>query len=171
MRALDRKLVRDFRRLWSQALAVALVLACGVATLILAIGAYRSLEEKRRAYYERYRFGDIFATATRAPRALGDRIRAIPDVAAVELRIAKLVLLDIAGMEEPATGMAISLPDHGQPAVNALFLRKGRLPEEGRELEVVVNENFVEAHGFELGSEFQAILDGAKTTLRVVGVA
>jgi putative ABC transport system permease protein len=43
MRALDLKLMRDFRRLWAQGLAVALVVACGVATLILAIGAYRSL--------------------------------------------------------------------------------------------------------------------------------
>ena len=31
MTALDRKLIRDFRRLWAQALAIALVLACGVA--------------------------------------------------------------------------------------------------------------------------------------------
>ncbi len=171
MRALDLKLTRDFRRLWTQALAVALVLACGVATLILAIGSYRSLEETRRAYYERYRFGDVFAMATRAPRALGDRIRAIPGVAAVELRIAKPVLLDIAGMVEPATGMAISLPEHGEPAVNALFLRSGRLPQEGRALEVVINENFAEAHAFRAGSEFQAILDGVKTTLHVVGIA
>lgn len=171
MRALDIKLIRDLRRMWAQALAVALVLACGVATLILAIGAYRSLEETRRAYYERYRFGDVFASATRAPRELADRIRAIPDVAAVELRIAEPVLLDIPDMAEPATGMAISLPEHGAPAVNALFLRRGRLPQEGRALEVVVNENFAESHGFAPGSEFQAILDGVKTSLHVVGIA
>lgn len=171
MRALDIKLIRDFRRMWAQALAVALVLACGVATLILAIGAYRSLEETQRAYYERYRFGDVFASATRAPRALIDQIRAIPDVAAVELRISEPVLLDIEDLVEPATGIAISLPDRGEPAVNAIFLRKGRLPDHGNDLEVVVNENFAESHGFELGSEFRALLNGAKTTLRVVGIA
>jgi energy-coupling factor transporter ATP-binding protein EcfA2 len=33
---LDRKLLRDLGRLWAQALAVALVMACGVMTLILA---------------------------------------------------------------------------------------------------------------------------------------
>ncbi len=171
MRALDLKLVRDLRRLWAQALAVALVLACGVATLILAIGAYRSLEETQRAYYDRYRFGDVFASATRAPRALIDRIRAIPDVAAVELRITEPVLLDINGVAEPATGQAISLPDRGEPAVNAIFLRQGRLPDTGRDLEVVINENFAEAHGFVLGTEFHALMDGVKTKLRVVGIA
>lgn len=171
MRALDVKLVRDFRRLWAQAFAVALVLACGVATLILAIGAYRSLEETRRAYYERYRFGDIFASATRAPRSLETVIREIPGVAAAELRVMKPVLLDIEGMREPATGVAISLPKRGEPAVNSLFLRRGRLPEAGSRLEVVVNEDFAEAHGFLPGSTFHAIMDGAKTELSVVGIA
>ena len=49
MRSLDKKLVRDFRRMWAQVLAVALVLASGVATLVLALGALRSLEETRAA--------------------------------------------------------------------------------------------------------------------------
>ena len=33
-------------------------------------------------------------------------------------------------MAEPATGMLISIPDHGEPAVNRLYLRSGRLPPE-----------------------------------------
>ena len=61
MRALDIKLFRDLRRLWAQALAIALVIAGGVATLVLAVGSYRSLDETRTAYYERYRFADVFA--------------------------------------------------------------------------------------------------------------
>ena len=77
MRALDKKLLRDLARLWAQALAVALVMACGVATLILAVGVYRSLEQTRTAYYERYRFGDVFATAVRAPNNLAGTIAAI----------------------------------------------------------------------------------------------
>ena len=68
MRALDKKLLRDMVRLWAQALAIALVMASGVTTLILAVGAYRSLEETRAAYYERYRFADVFASAKRAPQ-------------------------------------------------------------------------------------------------------
>ena len=68
MHALDRKLLRDFRRLWAQALAIALVLACGVAILLTTFGTYISLEETRTAYYERNRFADVFADATRAPR-------------------------------------------------------------------------------------------------------
>ena len=39
MRMLDRKLLRDLRRMWAQALAIALVIASGVATFVLAGGA------------------------------------------------------------------------------------------------------------------------------------
>ena len=115
MRALDRKLIRDLRRLWAQALAIALVMACGVATLVLAVGTYRSLHETRAAYYERYRFGDVFGSAVRAPMALASAIARIDGVAAVEPRIVEPVLLDIPGLREPATGLAISLPAEGAP--------------------------------------------------------
>ena len=67
MPVLDRKLLRDLARMWAQVLAIALVMACGVATILIAIGAYRSLEETRAAFYDRYRFASIFASATRAP--------------------------------------------------------------------------------------------------------
>ncbi|TIV21244.1 MAG: ABC transporter permease, partial [Mesorhizobium sp.] len=89
MRALDIKLFRDLLRLWAQALAIALVVGGGVATLLLAVGSYRSLDETRTAYYERYRFADVFATVRRAPKALLGRIAEIPGVASVDARIAQ----------------------------------------------------------------------------------
>ncbi len=170
MRALDKKLIRDLGRLWAQSLAVALVMACGSATLIMAVGTYRSLSETREAYYERYRFGDVFASAVRAPNAVAASIAQIDGVAAVEPRIVHAILLDIEGLREPATGLAISLPTMGEPAVNALFLREGRLPEPARANEVVVNVNFATAHGFSTGSTFDAIIGGSKVTLSIVGI-
>ena len=170
MRVLDRKLIRDLRRLWAQALAVALVMACGVATLVLSVGTYRSLEETRAAYYERYRFGEVFSSAVRAPNSLAARFAALDGVAAVETRIVKPVVLDIAGVREPATGLAISLPADREPSVNALFLRAGRFPEPARANEVAVNFNFAEAHGFDVGSTFEAIVSGSKVTLTIVGI-
>jgi len=168
---LDKKLFRDFVRLWGQALAIALVMASGVTTLILAVGTYRSLDETRAAYYERYGFADLFATAKRAPEHLIDRIVGIPGVAAADPRISKFALLDIEGMVNPATGMVRSLPDHGELILNRLYLRSGRMPEPGRVDEVTVNESFANAHGFRAGSTFEAILNGRKRTLRIVGIA
>ena len=90
MPALDIKLFRDVVRLWAQVLAIALVIGGGVATLVLAVGSHRSLEETRIAYYERYSFADVFALVKRAPKALVDQITQIPGIAAVDVRIAKL---------------------------------------------------------------------------------
>lgn len=166
---LDRKVLRDLRRMWAQVLAIALVIACGAATLILAIGSYRSLDETRRAYYDRHRFGHVFAGATRAPLSLEDAVVAIPGVAATELRIAKPVLLDIAGMGEPAAAIAISVPEGRDITVNRLYLRSGRLPAAERPDEVAVNAPFAAAHGFAAGSSFAAIINGRKRTLTIVG--
>jgi putative ABC transport system permease protein len=171
MQMLDRKLFRDLQRLWAQALAIALVVAGGSATFVGAVGSLRSLEETRTAYYERYQFADVFAPLRRAPKALANRIAEIPGVAAVEPRIAKLALLDIPGLREPATGQFISLPESGQPSLNRLYMRMGRMPEPGAPDEVVVSEGFAEAHAYTLGSHFSAILNGRKRNLVIVGTA
>ena len=163
--------MRDLRHIWAQALAIALVMAAGVSTLILAVGAYRSLDETRSAYYERHRFADVFSSMTRAPKRLEQQILALPGIAAAETRIVKPALLDIEGFPQPATGRAISLPDFAEQRLNRLYLRVGRLPEPGSEDEVVVNEAFATAHGFTIGSKFKAILNGKKRQLTIVGTA
>ncbi|EKD61206.1 MAG: hypothetical protein ACD_54C00349G0002, partial [uncultured bacterium] len=45
--ALDRKLLRDLRRLGPQILAIAAVLACGIMVLVMATGTQRSLVQTR----------------------------------------------------------------------------------------------------------------------------
>ena len=170
MRALDLKLFRDLRRLWAQALAIALVVAGGVASLVMAVGSYRSLEETRSAYYERHQFADVFANVRRAPNMLAARIAEIPGVAAVETRIVKFALLDVPNFSQPATGQIVSLPESGQPVLNHLYIRLGRLPEPGSLQEVAVNENFANAHAFKPGARFSAILNGRKRDLVVTGI-
>ncbi|MCF8478465.1 MAG: ABC transporter permease, partial [Pseudolabrys sp.] len=171
MSALHRKLLRDLVRLWPQALAIAMVMAAGAATLILGIGAHESLAETRAAYYERNRFADVFANLTRAPNIYADEIAKIPGVAAVETRIAKIALLDLPKVAEPASAMFVSIPELREQKLNLLYLRSGRLPLPGEEREVVVSEPFANANDFKIGSTFEAILNGRKRTLRVVGTA
>jgi putative ABC transport system permease protein len=167
---LDRKLLRDLWHIRGQALAIALVIASGVATLILSLGAYQSLEETRRAYYERYRFADIFASAKRVPNHLREAIADIPGVADVETRAVFPVLLDIAGLREPATGRLLSLPDTGPERLNRVYLREGRLPEPLSSQEVAVNESFAKAHKFRPGDRLTAIINGRKKELLIVGM-
>ncbi len=168
---LNRKLLRDLWHMRGQAVAIALVIASGVATLLLALGASGSLEETRRAYYERYRFADIFAAAKRAPNYLKAEIARIPGVGDVETRAVSSVLLDIAGMPEPATGHLISLPETGLPALNRVYLREGRLPEPLSTREVTISDSFAKAHGFRPGDKLSAIINGRKRELMIVGIA
>lgn len=170
LHVLDKKLLRDLIHIWAQALAVSLVMACGVATIILAVGASRSLEETRSAFYDRYRFGSVFATVVRAPNHLESRIKAIPGVSAAELRVVKPVILDITGMAEPASGLVVSVPDNREAEVNRLYVRTGRLPSAKQGSEVAVIETFAAAHGFRPGDRFNVIMNGRKRELTIVGI-
>ncbi len=170
MNVLDRKLLRDLMRLWAQVLAIALVLAAGVAALVLSNGAQNSLRETRDAYYDRYRFADVFAAATRAPMEAALDIAAIDGVAMAEPRIYQSAILDVPGLSDPATGTFISLPRKGRPRLNDHFLRSGRIPDADSRDQVLANETFVKAHGFTLGSTFTALLNGKKRSLTIVGV-
>jgi putative ABC transport system permease protein len=171
MKALDKKLFRDVLRLWAQGLAIALVIGGGVATLVMAAGSIRSLEETRTAYYERYEFADLFANVKRAPKQLINRIREIPGVALAEPRIARLALLDVPGSREPVTAEFISLPDEAEQHLNRIYLRSGRLPRPGQAEEAVVYDGFANAHDMQIGAHFSAILNGHKQELIMVGTA
>ncbi|MDE3080306.1 MAG: ABC transporter permease, partial [Paracoccaceae bacterium] len=170
MRALDRKLLRDLRRLWAQALAIALVLGCGVMVLVLATGTERSLRMTRASYYDRSHFAEVFAQATRAPKGLVTDIARIPGVAQVEARVAMTVLLDLPGMLRPAQARVLSLPATGAPVLNRPTLRLGRLPDPGQTDEVALSENFADANNLRPGMSFAAILNGQRRDLRVTGL-
>jgi len=167
---LDIKLLRDLKRVWTQALAIALVIGCGVATLVMFLGTLSSLEATREAYYDRYRFADVFAPLKRAPERIKAQAAQIPGVAAVETRIVKEVILDLKGLDEPATARLVSLPDRGEPRLNNVYLRRGRLLERARNNEVLIDEAFAEAHGFHPGDSFEAILNGRKRDLVIAGI-
>ena len=174
MRMLDKKLMRDLWRLKGQGLAIALVMASGVAVLVMAIGTHRSLTEIRNTYYERYRFADVFAQVKRAPRSLVQRISRLPGVVRVEPRIIGSVILDIKGLAKPASGRLVSLPagtsSDGQPKLNRLYLRTGRLPAPDARNEVVINEAFARAHGFTPGMKIGAIVNGQRRNVKIVGI-
>lgn len=170
MRALNRKLWRDLWHMRGQAVAIAAVIGCGIAVFNGAHSTLHSLESARQSYYERYRFAEVFSGLRRAPRSVADRAREIPGVDAVDDRIVEGVILDVPGLPEPAVGKLISLPDTGEPRLNAVHLLRGRFPEAFRTGEVLAEEAFVSAHGFEPGDRIEAVLNGRLQELTIVGV-
>lgn len=171
MSLLDRKLLRDLRALKSQALAVALVMGCGLAMMIMTRSLILSLESTRDDYYRDYRFGDIFARLKRAPLSVGEELSSVPGVAAVQTGISLQVTLDLPGMAEPAVGLIQSLPEQGELVLNRLYLRRGKiLTGRGSSGEILVGEAFAEAHGLEPGDRIAAVVYGRKQTFRIAGV-
>jgi len=59
---LDRKLLRDLRRIGGQAAAIVVVVACAVATAVMSFGVLRSLEQARAQYYEAARCAHLVAS-------------------------------------------------------------------------------------------------------------
>lgn len=171
MNALDRKLRRDMVRLKGQAIAIALVMACGVTTLVASLGTQNSLEATRAAYYERFRFAHVFATATRAPDSLLARIGRIEGVSGVGARVAAAGIADVRGFIEPVAVRTVSLDARAARPLNGLYLRRGRMPEDGHGDEVAVDDNFAEAHGLRPGDTLSVTVLGTKHTFRIVGTA
>ena len=171
MRALTKKLWRDLRHLRGQAVAIALVIAAGVAIYVVMESTLVSLDLTQRTYYERYRFADVFASAKRAPISLAPAIAAIPGVAQIETRVVSDVLLDVPGLVEPAVGRLVGIPAPRRAMLCDVFLRQGRYIEAGRPDEVLLSETFAKLHGLVPGSVLPAILHGRRRSLRVVGLA
>lgn len=171
MTALARKLLRELWRMKAQMLAIALVIASGVALFVTLKSAFDSLDLIQRTYYDRYRFGDVFATLQRAPDRLESRIGEIPGVSQVQTRVVAGVNLDLPDVSEPVIGRLISIPDQGRPRVNDLFLEVGRLPEPGRDDEIALSATFAEAHDLEPGDTLTAVLNGRRRNLEIVGLA
>jgi putative ABC transport system permease protein len=171
IRALDRKLLRDLLGMKGQAVAIGMVLAAGIAMYVTYLSNFDSLRRTQAAYYDRFRFADVFAATKRAPLRLEERLREIPGVAVVETRVVVDVTLDVPGVSEPTRGRLVSVPEDRRPALNDLYLRRGRWIEPGREDEVLLNEAFASAHGLEPGSRLAALVNGRRRALRVAGVA
>ena len=171
MTTLRKKLVRELAESKGQSFAIAAVVASGVAVFVMALTTLNFLKSTRDAYYDRYRFGDVFASLTRAPRDLRLRLENIEGVASLQTRIVVDVTLDVERLEEPATGRLISIPAHREPRLNAYFLKEGRLPNPAIADEVLVSEAFFLANQLALGDRISAILNGRLQDLLIVGVA
>jgi putative ABC transport system permease protein len=172
VRALSRKVLREFLELRGQVIAIALVMTSAIATLVMSLSNYQALHDTREAYYRESRFADVFAQVRRAPASLLSEVRALPGVREAEARVVAGVSLEVEGFADPVTGLLVSLPPEAESGagLNRVYLRAGRLPHPLRGGEVVVGEAFAEAHGFAPGDRLVAIMNGRRKALEIVGV-
>ncbi len=171
MSPLDHKLLRDLWRMKGQATAIGVVIAVGVAMLVMMTGLVTSLGETRAAYYERYRLADVFAPVMRAPDRLAGRLAAIPGVGSVEPRVVGGALIDLPDVDLPVQAQAVSLPDLRAPRLNDVLLTDGRMNDADRSDEILLLQSFARAHGLRPGDRISATMNGARRSFRIAGLA
>ena len=174
MQALDRKLWRDLRHLWSQVLTIALVVASGVAGFLSTFSAWDALSWSREQHYAQARFADVFSSLRRAPVSLLPRIAALPGVAQVQDGVAHGVQVFLPGVQDPIRGRLTAIDPRVPQTLNQVTLREGRWPSEtmssGR-LEVLVSAAFAQARQLRPGDPLQALMNGKLQSLTVAGIA
>ncbi|HJV71567.1 ABC transporter permease [Ideonella sp.] len=173
MKALDRKLLRDLKLMWSQALTIALVVASGVGGFITSLSAVDSLALARDRFYADGRFADVFASVKRAPNALADVLREVPGVADAQTTLEEIVRIELPGVVDPIIGQLIGLDRRRPQHMNRVSVASGRLPDlhANSQLEVLVSEGFAQAHHLHPGSTLSAQINGRQRTLVVTGTA
>jgi len=175
MTALHTKLWRDLHRLWAQVLTIAVVVAIGVAGFVGMFSVHESLKGSRDSFYRDNRLADVFIHLKRAPVVLRDHLAAIEGVAEVQLSVVMDAQIALPDAQGPVTGRFIGLDlarVHAQrQGLNALSLRSGRWPEQGREMEAVVSDRFAVARHLKPGDRVQAILNGRLQNIHLVGTA
>jgi len=171
MKVLTKKLARDMYKSWGQALAVAAVVFCGVASYVSVASAHRNLLLTRDTYYAQYRLADFFILLERAPRTAIFKLEAIPGVREARGRVVKDVNLDVEGFDESRIGRIISMPDRPEPVLNDICMMSGRYFEKGTANEVILSQAFARENGLEIGDSLDASINNKKHTLRVVGTA
>lgn len=175
MKALDRKVLRDLRLLWSQALTIALVVASGISAFVATLSAVESLALARDGFYAAARFADVFASARRAPDSLAARLRAIEGVVDAQTTVESAARVTVPGSSDPVIGQLIGLPARAAQRLNLVSLRNGRFPQPGArgsgELEAAVSEGFALAHRLRPGDHVEALVNGKLRRLRITGLA
>jgi len=171
MKVLDRKLLRDLWTSKGQAVAVTMVILCGVASFVCVLSAYRSLKLTRDTYYEAYRFADFWVPLEKAPSRVVHKVEALPGVLRAEGRIVQDVNLDVATNPDPCTGRVISLPQARGTAINDVHLVSGRYFSAGVGNEVILSDRFARENRLEIGDRIWATMNDRKQPLRIIGTA
>ena len=178
MRVLDRKLLRDLRSMWSQALTIALVVASGIAGFITTRSAVDSLERARDRFYAEGRFAEVFASLKRAPNALADSLRALPGVADVQTTVEHMVRIELPGVDDPVLGQLIGIDLRRPLSMNRVTVQSGLSLEDldaeaatgGKPIPALVSPGFAQTRQIQPGARVLALINGRQRTLEIVGI-
>lgn len=169
--SLHLKMLRDLWGMKGQALAIAVVMAGGVATFVMSRTVLEALLLTQATFYRDYQFSDVFVSLKRAPNSMGERLAEIPGIQTVETRVIASANVEVEGYGRPASAEIVSVPDHGRPLLNQLYMKRGRMVDSTKDNEVIISEAFALAHKLNPGDHVLATINGRRRRLDIVGIA
>ncbi|MHA7872903.1 MAG: ABC transporter permease, partial [Hyphococcus sp.] len=167
---LDRKLIRDLWRIKGQAAAIVFVIAAGISLLVMSRGMMTSLDETMRAYYERYRFADMYAPAKRAPDHILNDVRALAGISDAEGRISGGGLVTLPEVNAPISARVISFDPEAPAPINGVHLSDGGMISPTRSDEALLLESFAAAHDLHPGDSIEITMNGVRHEFEIAGV-
>ncbi|MDR7544595.1 MAG: ABC transporter permease, partial [Armatimonadota bacterium] len=171
MSVLALKLIRDLWQSRWQHLAVGTMVLLGVAFFDAAYMTYRNLEASYATSYRRLRFEDFSVTFHAAPEQAADRVRRIPGVTAVEGRLVEDVIIELPGRStKKLVGRLIGVPADRRPAVNDMFVTRGRYLSSRTAREILLESSFAKFHRVDPGDVLDVVRGGGRARLRVAGI-
>lgn len=168
MRVLWRKLTRELWLRKGSLLALVAIVTIGEGCLTGLACTYFDMDLARERFYRENRLAHFSLDFKRAPLAVVEELRQVPNVAQLEARISLPVRVEWEG--DLLSGTIHSLPSAHQPLNNALSLTQGGWFG-GDGSETIVNEAFGRAHNLRPGSPLRVLLQGQERALTVVGRA
>ena len=176
-----KKTLRDLRKSLAQTIALVIVVALGVASLLALIGAYRDLGSSYNRTYAELRFADATFEVQSAPESLLSDIRNLQGVTAVTGRLIVDTGIDVtgaAGKQEQVRARLIGIPRSQEPAVDSVLVTDGNYfgpapassgstPSNGQ---VLVESHFAKIYGLKPGDRVFPLINGTKTPLEVSGI-
>lgn len=160
---------RDLRAAWAQSLALLLIVALGVASLVALTGAYRDLGSSYHHTYETLHFADVTFRVAAAPATVAASLARLDGMAAVTPRL----VVDTGYLlpdGTPIRARLIGFPPGRQPAVNQVHLLEGRLPASGDTDGVLVESHFAHFYHLHPGDTVTPLIAGREYRFTVRGV-
>ncbi len=170
MRTLTRKTFRDLRRSWTLTLALAVIIALGIATYIASLGAYRDLGTSYQETYDRLHFADVTFRIQAAPTTILSDIAQVDGVQTVEARL----IVDTGYLlpnGDPIRARLIGIPSERHPRVNDILLLEGRYFHPQERNVAIVESHFAEFYHLHPGDEVTPLMDGHTLHLKIAGIA
>ncbi len=179
---LFKKTLRDLKKSLAQTIALVVIVALGVASLLALIGAYRDLGTSYNRTYRELHFADATFAVQSAPESVLTSIEQLQGVSAVTGRLIVDTGIDVSqngGKSEQVRARLIGIPLDHQPAVDSVLVTDGSYfgsTPAGSASRPIVGQALVESHfakvyGIHPGDRVFPLIDGKKAPLAVAGIA